>query len=282
MTEVRNDASDSSSIEAIQVDPKLVEYYLERIRITPDEKLAQELASERQKLEAEKAEAEETSRIDSLTGLGNRRLHDEELSRAVEAAISTGRPFSVTFADIDHFKIINDNHEGKHQAGDAVLKTVAQALVNSTKRGIDRSFRYGGEEMVTILPVDLEAAIGVAERQRRNAEQATAHFNGEDIKVTISLGISCFDPKEVPLLTSLDPNDHAKNKQIVDIVVQEATKRIILEADTAMYEAKKAGRNMVALKEKGSDTVGIMKRDPQNPRNTSMDRVPFVPNAKSG
>ncbi len=267
-------------------DPKLVQHYLERIRTTPPEKLAEELTLEEQrrdakeaKLEAEKAEAEKNSRIDALTELGNKRAYDEEIVKAIETSISTGRPFSYIMNDIDHFRDFNNKYTD-HQAGDAVLKNVAKILENSTKRGSDRVFRYGGEEFVTITPVDLDTAISIAERQRRNIEGATTHFGGEDIKIEITSGVSSFDPREIPLLASLDPNDHAKNRQIVDEVVQETATRIMREADTAMYGAKEAGRNMVAFKEKGSNTVGIIKRGPQNNGKITVERVPFQPRPK--
>lgn len=287
MAEVPNGASEEINAEE-QPDPELVKQFLERIRTTPPENLAEELALEQQrrdaeqaKLKAEKAAAEKTSRIDALTELGNKRAYEEELTKAIETAISTGRPFSFIMADIDRFKGFNDKHKD-HQAGDAVLWNVARILEKSTKGGPDRSFRIGGEEFVTLAPVDLETAINIAERQRKNVELATTHFNGENIKVNISSGVSCFDPREIPLLAFLDPNDHAKNRQLIDEVVRETRIIIMREADTAMYEAKEAGRNMVAFKEKGDLTVGIIRRDPQNSGNISVERIPFVPNPKSG
>lgn len=287
MDEVRNGEYEEINTEE-QPNPELVKQYLERIRTTPPEQLAKELALEKQKvdaekakLETEKAKAEETSRIDDLTDLGNKRAYNEELTRAIRTAISTGEPFSFIMTDIDHFRDFN-NKQKDHQAGDAVLVNIARILEKSTKKGPDRVFRYGGEELVTLAPVDLETAIGIAERQRRNVEQATTHFDGENIKVNISSGVSYFNPREIPLLASLDPNDHAKNSQIVDEVVEETRTRILNEADTAMYEAKEAGRNMVAFKEKGGLTVGIIRRDPQNSGKTSVERIPFQPRPKSG
>jgi diguanylate cyclase (GGDEF)-like protein len=123
-------------------------------------------------------------------------------------------------ADIDFFKKVNDTYG--HLAGDEVLRAVTERI-QSSLRDFDTVGRYGGEEFLIILPnTDLEMAKAVAERVRAKVAAQPVHVPGERIRVTISLGIAC-------RLSDWEAN------------------QMIEQADAAMYAAKQAGRNRVAV-----------------------------------
>jgi diguanylate cyclase (GGDEF)-like protein len=163
---------------------------------------------------------EKSSRTDELTGIANRRGILEALS--AELAV-TGRhtlPLAVLMADIDHFKAINDTHG--HAAGDEALRTVSRALGGALREG-DSVGRLGGEEFLVLLPMlEGAAAIGAAERLRREIEQSHTVFEGRDIPLSISIGIGC-----------------RRQGDSVD--------SLLARADAALYAAKGAGRNRVAM-----------------------------------
>jgi diguanylate cyclase (GGDEF)-like protein len=126
--------------------------------------------------------------------------------------------------DIDHFKMLNDVHG--HQAGDFVLKKSA-AILTSELRGDDVIARYGGEELVVMLPrMDLKGSYMVAERIRKLFENSLFEFEGKDLKITVSAGVSAFDPSK-----KADANK--------DLLIK--------HADKALYEAKGKGRNKVMI-----------------------------------
>jgi diguanylate cyclase (GGDEF)-like protein len=159
--------------------------------------------------------------VDPLTGVFNRR-HFEVLARA-EIARSQRyvRPVSFLMIDIDQFKRVNDSFG--QQTGDWVLRMVAMAL-SSTKRDPDIAARFGGEEFVMILPeTTSEAARIVAERIRATVHANALGIGEEKLALTISIGIS---------------ECRASSSGI---------EAVIHEADAALYEAKRAGRNRVCL-----------------------------------
>jgi diguanylate cyclase (GGDEF)-like protein len=109
-------------------------------------------------------EVEHLATRDGLTGLPNRRLFEETLSREIARSYRRRVPLSLAVIDVDHFKEINDT--ASHQAGDEVLRQVGAALVANTK-GSDLAARYGGDEFVVLLPdCSADEALGVAERLR--------------------------------------------------------------------------------------------------------------------
>lgn len=151
---------------------------------------------------------------DSLTGLSPRAAFDDSLA-ALTSTATTAAPLALVFVDVDKFKTINDQHG--HVRGDEVLKEVARRL-QTVCRGKGDLFRYGGEEIVLLLPnFDLTEALAAAERCRRSiADQPCA-----SLAVTASFGVSTF-----PGLAS--------------------TAEVLCEtADKAMYDAKNRGRNLV-------------------------------------
>ena len=162
------------------------------------------------------------ARTDSLTGIPNHRYLMHQLQRDWKTAFRDSSPISLIFIDIDRFKQYNDTLG--HQAGDNCLKTIAQILQKELKRPRDFLARYGGEEFVAILPsTDKEGALNIAEQLRATVER-TCSNRMDKPPVTISLGVSSTVP--------LNHNSFEK---------------LISAADTALYDAKHAGRNQVAF-----------------------------------
>ena len=158
---------------------------------------------------------------DALTGLFNRRYMESHLATLVEQAAARGKPIAVLLVDIDYFKAVNDSHG--HDAGDDVLREFALRIRKSI-RNIDLVCRYGGEEFVIVMPeTDMAVATMVAERLRRRiaSEPFTIQQGARNLEVTISIGIAALGGS----------NDNAA--------------AILKRADTALYRAKRDGRNRV-------------------------------------
>ena len=167
-------------------------------------------------------ESVEHAVTDALTGLHNRRYMEEHLRTLLESAQASGRPLSLLIADIDFFKKINDTHG--HDGGDVVLKEFASRLKRNT-RGIDLACRMGGEEFVVIMPdTEIERAQQVAERLRAMIAAEPFKVNSTtQAHVTASVGVATLEnPNETP-------------------------ETIFKRADTALYAAKRDGRNRVVL-----------------------------------
>lgn len=165
---------------------------------------------------------------DGLTGIYNRRYFDVAVREEVSRAIRYKRSLSALMIDIDHFKKVNDEHG--HQRGDQVLAAVARALKDSL-RSTDIVCRYGGEEIVVVLPeTGAKIAGKIGESCRKLVEAKTT----ETIEggVTVSVGVS-------ELAGATEPAE------------------FIRKADLALYSAKKGGRNRVAIFEPGMDEAGI-------------------------
>jgi diguanylate cyclase (GGDEF)-like protein len=160
--------------------------------------------------------------VDPLTGLYNRRYMWEFLNREILKARRAGTRVAVILLDIDHFKRYNDTWG--HQAGDAVLKHAADTIGGSV-RGSDVVSRYGGEEMLVVLPdATLPVALERAEAIRHALHAKPLVHDGKPLQtVTASLGVSVF------------PENGGDAEALVRA------------ADAALYEAKKAGRNRVAI-----------------------------------
>ena len=160
------------------------------------------------------------SATDELTGLSNRRQFQEYLLRELAQSRRQHNPFSILMIDIDHFKRYNDYHG--HLKGDIVLKKVASLLVQNT-RGVDLVARFGGEEFVLLLPKsDKQSSLSVAEKLRMCIEKEFfpgANQSQPGQRLTISIGISHF------------PSDSSDIYDLMNL------------ADTALYAAKKQGRN---------------------------------------
>jgi len=173
-------------------------------------------------LRAERAKLETQTRQDGLTGLANRRNLDELLAAEVARCTRYGRPMSVVMIDLDHFKQLNDRHG--HLAGDHVLRQAADIL-RSCVRKQDLVARYGGEEVAILMPeTPMEQAASVAERLRQALSSARISWRGQEIQLTASFGVV-----GTPSLHVEDPSE------------------MLRLADRALYRAKAAGRNQVAL-----------------------------------
>jgi two-component system cell cycle response regulator len=158
---------------------------------------------------------------DALTGLYNRRYMESHADSLVERAAARGKPLSVLMVDIDHFKTINDTYG--HNAGDDVLREFSDRL-RSCIRGIDLACRHGGEEFVVVMPdTDLGVANKVAERIRRRiaGEPFPIERGSRSVEVTISVGLA----------GRIGPQDSCA--------------LIMKRADSALYRAKRNGRNRV-------------------------------------
>jgi diguanylate cyclase (GGDEF)-like protein len=153
----------------------------------------------------------------------------EELSRAARHA----RTVALVMVDIDHFKSVNDRHG--HQAGDQVLREVAQ-IIRSTLREIDVAARYGGEELAVVLPeTDTAGAGAVAERIRHAIESRRLQVAGQPLAVTVSVGVSAFRA--------------ASAQRCTREALEGLARRLVERTDQALYAAKQSGRNRVVLRD---------------------------------
>jgi diguanylate cyclase (GGDEF)-like protein len=154
------------------------------------------------------------STLDALTGVLNLRALETRFAEVADQAAANGQPVSVVAADIDHFKQINDTHG--HAAGDIVLREVAYALRHSL-RTFELLYRIGGEEFLLLLPgATSQDAAQIAETMRR----AVIEARPLDLPITCSFGVTTSQ-------YSIDP------------------KTLAGQADSALYDAKRAGRNRV-------------------------------------
>ncbi|MEW6254392.1 MAG: diguanylate cyclase [Pseudomonadota bacterium] len=159
--------------------------------------------------------------LDGLTGLANRRTFDVQFSEDWVRCADAGRPLGLVIADVDNFKLFNDTMG--HPAGDVALREVARMLQGALG-GEGLAARYGGEEFVVLLPgADIETAVDYAETARRLILALDiAHPKGPMGRLTVSFGVAALVPK-----TPGSPD------------------ALLAAADTALYEAKRLGRNRV-------------------------------------
>lgn len=163
-------------------------------------------------------EAQMAALTDSITSLGNRRLMDQEIAREICRARRHGNAFSIILCDLDHFKQVNDTYG--HVNGDKILAKTAQVM-HASVRTSDACYRYGGEELAVLLPnTALDDACVVAERIRAAIETSPLHTPDGDIFVTMSAGVSTF-------------------------VAEDTAASLLQRADSALYLAKRQGRNCV-------------------------------------
>jgi diguanylate cyclase (GGDEF)-like protein len=166
-------------------------------------------------------EIELLSKTDPLTGLWNRRHLEETLEAEFKRAKRYSKELSIMIIDLDHFKYINDTYG--HMAGDEVLRQISSRIKNS-QRETDFVGRYGGEEIVVILPeTNLKTSIKVADDIREIIAKEPVLFESFVINVTTSVGVSALR------------SEH------------ENYSMIFAEADEALYNAKKLGRNRVEV-----------------------------------
>jgi diguanylate cyclase (GGDEF)-like protein len=184
--------------------------------------MAKRLAERERDLRTANQHLEELALLDGLSGLPNRRSFDIRLASTWLAA-DPKSPISMLMADVDHFKLFNDTQG--HLEGDNCLRLVGKTLEAGLRKN-DFAARYGGEEFVVLLPgVDAAEAAEIAERTRRAIEQRNLpHLAAPSGFVSVSVGVATVKPQD------------AANEQA-----------LIEAADAALYEAKRRGRNAVAV-----------------------------------
>jgi diguanylate cyclase len=184
----------------------------------------QELEAQRRQLDSYRAEA----LTDALTGLANRRKFDRELKRCVAEWKARGTALSLMLVDVDHFKLLNDEHG--HAGGDAILHELAQVLLGNV-RSDDLVARYGGEEFGIILPgTTLNEACPVAERIRFAIARHTFQFGDDAASVTVSAGV-------------------------VQAALTNDSESLVEQADMALYAAKHSGRDCCHVYDGQSSTI---------------------------
>jgi diguanylate cyclase (GGDEF)-like protein len=179
----------------------------------------QELQKRMMEVEKLKDELQDQALHDSLTGLPNRRHLKEILPHEFLRAERNNHCLSIIFADIDNFKTINDSYG--HFIGDQFLVKISQLLQSELRRS-DYVYRYGGDEFVLVMPdLTVDSAIKRAEGIRKECSKIIIHNEGNDLGVTMSLGIAVY------------PMHGQKWEEIIE------------KADQALYDAKRLGRNRV-------------------------------------
>lgn len=184
-----------------------------------------ELKHAKESAESAYQEIQRLANLDSLTQVANRRRFDEHLSGEWRRLMREQAPLSLILCDIDYFKRYNDYYG--HQAGDACLQKIAQAMEHAVKRPADLVARYGGEEFAIVLPnTDTEGAVKIAEQIWFKIKMLKLPHAKSDVStcVTLSLGIS----SQVP---------HPESQ----------VESLIASADRALYAAKQRGRNTHCL-----------------------------------
>jgi diguanylate cyclase (GGDEF)-like protein/PAS domain S-box-containing protein len=190
--------------------------------------------SERKLLEGQLKDSlvhmENVAMTDSLTGMMNRRAISERAELEWHRAQREGRPISMMVLDVDYFKEINDKFG--HMVGDEALNRLGEAIRGAIRRSGDRSYdwagRWGGDEFLLVLPgASLPASVEVAERMRVMVANTPIDLGeGKLVEMKVSVGVACYSGR---------PGD--------DLTLD----RLLAQADQALYEAKQAGRNQVAV-----------------------------------
>jgi len=217
---LRNGAYDYvvKPFEDIHVIRNIAKHALEKISLELEKKaLIQDLKGTNEELKRMNDALKELALKDGLTGLYNHRSFQETLRHEMERARRYHHLLSIILLDIDHFKLYNDTYG--HPEGDTLLKAFGK-LISSHVRGADFVARYGGEEFVILLPeMGKEEAQKAAEKIRKYIEEHPF----PNRQVTVSIGVAAY------------PEDGDDSGLLVN------------EADKALYEAKRNGRNRVWL-----------------------------------
>ncbi len=184
--------------------------------------LQDELREKNRQLEELLTKLEILAITDSLTQIYNRRYFESVIEKEFENTLRYKTPASCMMIDTDNFKSINDDFG--HRIGDIVLKSIAQIIKNNLRK-VDVVARWGGEEFIAILPRTTKEDTFIA-AQRILKAISDNKFEGVNRSVTVSIGIASI------------PDESIDNAE-----------KLIHKADTAMYEAKKCGRNTVIIAE---------------------------------
>ena len=194
------------------------------VEVAQDE-LEQKVAQRTEELREANDELERLSRQDSLTGLANRRRFDPDLREEWLRARRSGEPLTLVMCDLDYFKAYNDRYG--HTRGDEVLVKVARVVQSELRRSTDLAARYGGEEYALILPntsaADAQAVL--AQIRAGLASLGLVHEASPFGRITMSFGIAC----------------HQAGSEFA------SAEDLLVAADQALYRAKAAGRDSVAV-----------------------------------
>ena len=234
---IRDDINQATELPQLKVlvDKKLgmISAHINTYRVA-EKKRAQEsqedVASMHERMQALEKETESLKKViveknqqamfDTLTKVPNRFYYEQKVEEEFAGWQRSSSSLTLAIWDIDFFKKINDNYG--HKAGDKVLHTIAQ-LINKRVRDSDFFARYGGEEFVMLLPeTTAEEALKLADNLRESIKNCSFHYRGEDVRVTVSCGISTFNEGDT-----------------VD--------QVFVRADKALYTAKDQGRNRCVL-----------------------------------
>jgi len=181
-------------------------------------------------LKVSEIKLKELSETDGLTGIPNRRVFDDALSREFSRAVRNRSDISLLMVDVDFFKAYNDNYG--HLKGDDCITEVARVLKDVACRITDVAARYGGEEFVVLLPdTKLEGALHIGEEiMQRLRDEAIPHgYSSVSDYITVSIGAA-----------SMKPDIETSDAQLVGM------------ADSALYKAKHEGRNRICISEDSS------------------------------
>lgn len=213
---VRNEKGEVAQFIAIKQD------ITERVRMEADLNDAnRRLKFQMNEIEALQARLREQAIRDPLTGLYNRRFLEETLEREVAHARREGKPLCIAMIDIDNFKVFNDRYG--HKAGDMILRSMGEILLANTRKG-DVACRYGGEELVVVMPgAQVEDARKRAQQWRKAFQLLQNSFNGQEVRTTISIGVAAFPA-------------HGMDGEAV-----------VHAADKALYASKARGKNRVTV-----------------------------------
>lgn len=185
----------------------------------------QRLEQAQQQLLLANQELQSQANLDSLTNIANRRCFDQTLLSEIQRATRSHQPLSLIICDIDYFKLYNDNNG--HQQGDEALKQVAQTLHRLCKRQGDLAARYGGEEFAIVLPcIDKPHCLKFARLLQQQISQLNILHPNSNVADHLTLSIGCYSCKPDKYTTA---------------------DMMILAADSALYVAKKSGRNQIQV-----------------------------------
>ncbi|OUS08811.1 hypothetical protein A9Q81_00495 [Gammaproteobacteria bacterium 42_54_T18] len=194
-----------------------------RIQAQAQQGLEDKVEQRTEELREAKKRLELLSITDQLTELKNRRCFDDCYTSEYKRAFRSRSSIAVMMIDIDHFKRVNDTYG--HLVGDECIRRVAQAIHIHSQRPGDMAFRYGGEEFVVLLTdTDCGGSGNVAQLIRQEVERIQYQYNGAVVGLSVSIGIA----------TTI-PSDEVSEKNVLQ------------QADDALYQAKKNGRNRVEV-----------------------------------
>ncbi|MFQ5738222.1 MAG: GGDEF domain-containing protein [Acidobacteriota bacterium] len=216
---VRNDSVDALKTEVLETVTCISGALQQRKERQRDQ--MRQLGNQLRTMRHELVEARQKMALDPLTKLYNRKAFDDQLGRTADLSLFSGQPACLLMLDIDHFKQVNDNYG--HQAGDTVLREVANCCINSFPRKTDFVARYGGEEFAIILG-DEPQKVGsrLADQLLNRIRQETVPHEESELAVTASVGLA-------------------------EIAIGENAASWLKRADTALYEAKDQGRDRVVV-----------------------------------